>query len=188
MPSRHDPVDCLRDILANIDRIEGYVDGLNRGALKENGQARDAIERCLERICEAAVRLGGTAVELMPHQPWADIRGLGNWLRHAYDRISFDVIWDAIQNDLPSLRAAASDALMRLTAPDWAADIQARIVRLGGRIRLASLSQAEVAARMGISPSVIACLESGQTLPITKTLLRYAEATKSRLQINLPAA
>lgn len=116
MRSRHDPADCLRDILANIDRIEPYVGGLGQRDLETNGHTRDAVERCLERICEAAIHTGTTAAELVPDQPWADIRGLGNWLRHAYDRISFGVVWDTIQNDLPPLAAAASDALRRIEA------------------------------------------------------------------------
>jgi len=37
----------------------------------------DAVERCLERICEGAVRLGRKATELMPDQPWAGIRAWG---------------------------------------------------------------------------------------------------------------
>jgi transcriptional regulator with XRE-family HTH domain len=55
------------------------------------------------------------------------------------------------------------------------------------RVR-ARLSQAELAARMGTSQSAIARLESGQTLPSTKTLLRYAEATGSRFHVRLSAA
>lgn len=116
MPSKHDPVDCLRDILANIDRIVSYIADFDKHGLQANGQARDAVERCLERVCEAAVRLGKTASELMPGQSWANIRGLGNWLRRAYDRVSFDVVWDALQHDLPSLRAAASAAIDQLTS------------------------------------------------------------------------
>jgi transcriptional regulator with XRE-family HTH domain len=50
------------------------------------------------------------------------------------------------------------------------------------------LSQAELAARMGTSQSTIARLENGQTLPNTKTLLRYAEATGSRVRVKLSAA
>jgi transcriptional regulator with XRE-family HTH domain len=64
-------------------------------------------------------------------------------------------------------------------------EVSAELIR--ARLR-AGLTQAEVAAHMGASPAVIARLESGQTLPSTKTLLRFAQATKSRLQINLPAA
>ncbi len=114
MPSRHDPADCLRDIRDNIERIEGYVRDISRSDLEASGQTRDAVERCLERICEASFRLGDRAAELMPNQPWPDIRGLGNWLRHAYDRISFDVVWDTITDDLPGLKADVLVALKRL--------------------------------------------------------------------------
>jgi ribosome-binding protein aMBF1 (putative translation factor) len=53
--------------------------------------------------------------------------------------------------------------------------------------RRAGLSQAELATRMGTSQSAIARLESGQTLPSTKTLLRYARATGSKFHVRLPA-
>jgi uncharacterized protein with HEPN domain len=56
---------------------------------------RDAIERGLERLCEASHSLGKHAAELMPDQPWGDIRGMCNRLHHAYDRINLDVIWNA---------------------------------------------------------------------------------------------
>ena len=52
----------------------------------------------------------------------------------------------------------------------------------------AGLSQAELAERMGTSQSAIARLESGQTLPSTKTLLRFAEATRSKVELRLTAA
>jgi transcriptional regulator with XRE-family HTH domain len=45
----------------------------------------------------------------------------------------------------------------------------------------AGLSQAELAVRMGTSQSAIARLESGQTLPSTKTLLRYAEGHRQQI-------
>jgi len=50
----------------------------------------------------------------MPDQPWSDIRGMGNRLRHGYDRLSFPVIWNAVQDELPSLRADARRALAGL--------------------------------------------------------------------------
>ena len=52
----------------------------------------------------------------------------------------------------------------------------------------AGLSQAELAERMVTSQSAIARLESGQTLPSTKTLLRFAEATRSKVEVRLSAA
>ena len=52
----------------------------------------------------------------------------------------------------------------------------------------AGLSRAELADRMGTSLSAIARLESGRTLPSAKTLLRFAEATKSKVELRLTAA
>ena len=68
-------------------------------------------------------------------------------------------------------------------APEF--EIASELVK--ARLR-AGLSQAELARRMGTSQSAIARLESGQILPSTKTLLRYAEATGSRFRLQLSAA
>ena len=114
MPSKHDPADCLADIPENIERIGAYMASLDRTEFARDGRTRDAVERCLERICEGAYRLGDQAEGLMPGQPWADIRGMGNRLRHAYDRMNLDVIWNTIREDLPSLAADVQAALERL--------------------------------------------------------------------------
>ena len=68
-------------------------------------------------------------------------------------------------------------------APEF--EIAAELIR--ARVR-AGLSQAQLAERMKTSQSAVARLESGQTLPSTKTLLRFAEATGSRAQVRLSAA
>jgi len=54
----------------------------------------------------------------MPDQPWSDIRGMGNRLRHAYHRISLDVIWNAVRYDLPGLTADARRVLSELSGGD----------------------------------------------------------------------
>jgi DNA-binding XRE family transcriptional regulator len=68
-------------------------------------------------------------------------------------------------------------------APEF--EIAAELLK--ARLR-AGLSQVELAARMGTSQSTIARLENGHTLPSTKTLLRYAEATGSKFHVRLSAA
>ena len=65
-----------------------------------NGFARPRF-----RLCDEAARL-------VPNQPWGDIRGMGNRLRHAYDRLSLPVIWHAIQDELPTLEADVRLALI----------------------------------------------------------------------------
>lgn len=120
MPSRHDTAGCLADILDNLERIKGYTAGMDREQFMDNGLVRDAVERCLERLCEAAHRLGADASKLMPGQPWGDIRGMGNRLRHAYDRISLDVLWNTVRDRLPALEADTRQALAGM--PDTCRD------------------------------------------------------------------
>lgn len=48
----------------------------------------------------------------------------------------------------------------------------------------AQLTQAELAARMNTTQSVVARLESGRSHPSTKTLQKVAKATGNRLRIS----
>jgi predicted transcriptional regulator len=51
----------------------------------------------------------------------------------------------------------------------------------------AKLSQTELAKRIGTTQSAIARLEGGGVSPSLSTLRRYAEATGTKLQVNLVA-
>lgn len=114
MPSK-DPIQRFEDILANISRIENHTEGMNdQSAFEENYLVYDAVERCLERISEAAKRLGPDAEELCPMIAWPHIRGLGNVLRHEYDKVERVRVWYMIQDDLPPLKKAVEDALRKL--------------------------------------------------------------------------
>jgi len=114
LPSRHDPADSLHHIIENAERVARYLAGMDRQAFEQNEAARDAVERCIERVCEAAHRLGERAEQLMPDQPWGDIRGMGNRLRHAYDRVDVNIVWNTAQVRLPELAAGAGLALAQL--------------------------------------------------------------------------
>ncbi len=48
----------------------------------------------------------------------------------------------------------------------------------------ADLTQEQVAAAMGTTQAFVARLESGRTLPSTRTLERFAKATRTRLRIS----
>ena len=116
MPSRHDPADSLADIIQNAERIEGYLADMDRDTFGQDGRTRDVVERCLERVCEAVYRFGERAGELMPGHPWGDIRGMGNRLRHAYDRVNLDIAWNTARERVPTLASDARRALVRLSA------------------------------------------------------------------------
>jgi uncharacterized protein with HEPN domain len=91
--------------------IEEFTAGMDLDAFRSNPMAVAAVERKLLIIAEAAVRLGEHAPALSPDQPWGNIRGMGNWLRHRYDKIELEFVWQTVTTDLPMLKASIQKAL-----------------------------------------------------------------------------
>ncbi len=54
--------------------------------------------------------------------------------------------------------------------------------------KTAKLTQKEVARRMGTTQSVVARMESGKPLPSLKSVIRYAAAVNSRIDLKLVQA
>lgn len=111
MPSEV-PDQGSRDIIDNIHRIRGHLAGAANAAALD-AKTRDAVERCLERISEAAKKLGSAVEVHHPQVPWRSIRGLGNVLRHMYDAVD-DLTIDVIVGEhLEQVRQACVDELAR---------------------------------------------------------------------------
>lgn len=91
--------------------IGQFTSGMDFEAFRSNPMAVSAVERKLQIVSEAAIRLGGEGERLCPEQPWRDIRGIGNQLRHAYERIDLETIWGTVTDDLPPFKSAALRAL-----------------------------------------------------------------------------
>lgn len=106
-----DPVLLFRDIVESICQIEGFTSGMDLRTFSEDARTVAAVERHLQKISEAAVRLGNDAERLCPGPPWRNIRGIGNWLRHQYDKVDVETVWNTVQNDLPQLRATIEEVL-----------------------------------------------------------------------------
>jgi uncharacterized protein with HEPN domain len=87
---------------------------MSRDAYFADEKTSDAVERCLQRISEAAYKLGPYLDFLYPNAPWKEARGIGNILRHKYDQVTDDLIWASIEADLPRLRKSALQEIERL--------------------------------------------------------------------------
>jgi uncharacterized protein with HEPN domain len=101
----------LEDILDSIHSIQQFVHGMDREAYYRDEKTQAAVERKLLILSEAAIRLKDNAEVLCPEVPWRDIRGSGNWLRHQYDSVDVETIWNTVQDGLPPLKAAVEKAL-----------------------------------------------------------------------------
>ena len=114
MPLSSKGVRYLQHIVENAAAIARYTEGMELAQFVEDRKTYDAVERCLQRITEAVIRLGNQAEELMPGQPWQSIRGFGNRLRHNYDSIEEDRLFEIVKKDLPALCTHAQTVLGKL--------------------------------------------------------------------------
>ena len=101
-------IDRLRDIVSSARLAQRYCAGLDVEALSSSGERRDAVLFRLGVVCEAATHLPIDVQALAPEVPWADIRGMRNYLVHSYWQIDFGIVLGTIRNDLESLATAAT--------------------------------------------------------------------------------
>lgn len=93
-------------MLECIRVIEDLTDELTFDGYRDSLAIRFATERAIEIISEASRSLAPDLREQHPHIRWADIAGIGNILRHEYQRVDPLVMWRTIKDELPSLKAA----------------------------------------------------------------------------------
>ena len=101
----------LRDILEMADAVADMIDGRDFSAYVSDFRTRKAVERCIEIISEASRHIPDAEKARFPGVPWAGVAGVGNILRHEYQRVADDVIWRTATRSLPELRRVASEMI-----------------------------------------------------------------------------
>ena len=96
----------LHDILEAIDNVESFLSGMDLASYRADIKTKSAVERQMQVITEAAVRLGEPVETLVPGPDWKGFRGMGNLLRHAYHRIDDELIWNSAKDELPAMKDA----------------------------------------------------------------------------------
>ncbi len=77
--------------------------GKTRADLDADRMLNLSLVRLLEIVGEAAGRIPDDERSRYPDIPWPEIVSLRNRLIHGYDSVDFDILWQIITNDLPSL-------------------------------------------------------------------------------------
>ena len=98
-----DPVLFLRDIEASCSRVLEYTSGLSQDEALGEQMRIDAILMNLHTIGEAVKNLPEAMRERYSDIPWRQISGMRDFVAHVYFAIDHSIIWDTIQNDVPTL-------------------------------------------------------------------------------------
>ncbi len=101
MPKR-DPDLLVQDMLEAARKVQLYTAGLDHAAFLADQKTIDAVVRNLEVLGEAARQLPDDFTSRHSNIPWNQIAGLRNRIVHDYFGLDLEIIWQIIQNDLPS--------------------------------------------------------------------------------------
>jgi uncharacterized protein with HEPN domain len=96
----------LLDMLQSAELIASYTDQISKDEFIQNVQLQDAVIRRLLVIAEAARRVSEITRQERFDISWSEINGMRNRLVHEYDDVDFDIVWDVVQNEIPSLITA----------------------------------------------------------------------------------
>jgi uncharacterized protein with HEPN domain len=101
----------LNNILDCIDQINNYTDELCEKEFLDHPMAQDAVIRNFEIIGEATKLLSKSIRNKYDHIPWGPMAGMRDKLIHDYMGVDFRIIWDTINDILPSLRSEIESIL-----------------------------------------------------------------------------
>jgi uncharacterized protein with HEPN domain len=93
----------LNDILEAIERIRSVISGQTLQEFERRWEQQWLVERGVQIISEASRHLSADLKSRHPEIPWVKVAAIGSVLRHDYERISPDVIWEARHRRLSGL-------------------------------------------------------------------------------------
>lgn len=111
--SQHDDDIRLRHMLDHAREASQMIQGRTRSDLDTDRQLNLSLVRLLEIVGEAASRVPQEYRAAHPGIPWPEIVSLRNRLIHGYDQVDFDILWQIITHDLPSLIVTLEGILER---------------------------------------------------------------------------
>jgi uncharacterized protein with HEPN domain len=92
----------LLDLREAIERIEKYT-AAGRSALERDELIQTWVIYHLQIIGEAPRSLSPELRDRYPDVPWSQIIGMHNIQAHLYFGIDVDIVWSAVEHDLPQL-------------------------------------------------------------------------------------
>ena len=96
--------DYLTDIVLSA-RLILAVEGVGQEQFFQDTRLQDSVIRRLESIGEAAGRVSPEFRAGHPQIPWGSMTGMRNRMIHGYDDIDMDIVWNTLQESVPSLLA-----------------------------------------------------------------------------------
>lgn len=102
----------IQKIIAYINDIEKYVDGLNAKDFLDDKKTITACAFSVSQIGELVKEISDETINKYTNIPWNSIKGMRNRIIHDYENVDFSVLWGTIQESLPVLKEELKDIII----------------------------------------------------------------------------
>jgi uncharacterized protein with HEPN domain len=104
----------LLHIRDEIESVSQVVRGLSFAQYRDSYVHRRVVERAAQIVSEAARSLPTDLLRRYGDAPWPSIIGIGNILRHEYQRIDDKPLWEVATVHMPQLAPVVARMLAEL--------------------------------------------------------------------------
>lgn len=101
--SRHDDSITLHQMLDHIEEAVVIARDRTRPDLESDRLFFLALLKLVEIVGEAATRISQSMQSAHPDIPWREIIGTRNRLIHGYDAVDYDILWEIVTTDFPTV-------------------------------------------------------------------------------------
>jgi uncharacterized protein with HEPN domain len=108
-----EPLIAIRDCLTEIAILHDIAARMTLDAFRSDPVARRAAAYAIQTISEAVRRIPDDWLADYPGEPWAQIRAIGNRIRHEYYQLDDRILWEIMTIDVSALKSVLESMLAR---------------------------------------------------------------------------